>query len=306
MQQQLIKISELKNNTGQVEGLPKNPRFIKDHKYAKLKASLEADPEMMELREVIAYDNNGELVVICGNMRLRALKELGVKEVPVKILPTETPAEKLRAYTIKDNVGFGEDSWDDLANDWNPVELEEWGLELPDLFGDAQEVDAQEDDYESPDVDTIETDIVPGDLFEIGEHRLLCGDSTTTDTYDRLMQGEQADMCVTDPPYNVAYEGKTESKMTIQNDSMSASAFYQFLYDNATSWTQATDELRDLSRIARETLQDQGTSVEAMNFREIKTPAEWNKKSKAFIKGVYKKMTPATKKVFYKYFKQTF
>lgn len=240
MQQQLIKISELKNNTGQVEGLPKNPRFIKDHKYAKLKASLEADPEMMELREVIAYDNNGELVVICGNMRLRALKELGVKEVPVKVLPKETPAEKLRAYTIKDNVGFGEDSWDDLANDWNPVELEEWGLELPDLFGDAQEVDAQEDDYESPDVDTIETDIVPGDLFEIGEHRLLCGDSTTTDSYDRLMQGEQADMCVTDPPYNVAYEGKTADKMKIQNDSMSASAFYQFLYDFYTALTTCT------------------------------------------------------------------
>jgi len=84
------------------------------------------------------------------------------------------------------------------------------------------------------------------------------------------------------------------------------SGFMKKFPDKATSWTQATDELRDLSRIARETLQDQGTSVEDMNFREIKTPAEWNKKSKAFIKGVYKKMTPATKKVFYKYFKQTF
>ena len=240
MQQQLIKISLLKNNTGQVEGLPKNPRLIKDQKYAKLKASLEADPEMMELREVIAYDNDGELVVICGNMRLRALKELGVKEVPVKVLPKETPPEKLRAYTIKDNVGFGEDSWDDLANDWDAVELEEWGLELPDLFEDAQEVEAQEDDYESPDIDTVQTDIVPGDLFEIGEHRLLCGDSTTTDSYDRLMQGEQADMCVTDPPYNVSYEGKTEDKMKIQNDSMSASDFYQFLYDFYTALTTCT------------------------------------------------------------------
>lgn len=240
MQQQLIKISLLKNNTGQVEGLPKNPRLIKDQKYAKLKASLESDPEMMELREVIAYDNDGELVVICGNMRLRALKELGIKEVPVKVLPKETPAEKLRAYTIKDNVGFGEDSWDDLANDWDAVELEEWGLELPDLFEGAQEVEAKEDDYESPDIDTVQTDIVPGDLFEIGEHRLLCWDSTTTDSYDRLMQGEQADMCVTDPPYNVAYEGKTEDKMKIQNDSMSASDFYQFLYDFYTALTTCT------------------------------------------------------------------
>lgn len=75
---------------------------------------------------------------------------------------------------------------------------------------------------------------------------------------------------------------------------------------NATSWADATDEMRDLSRLARETLQEQGTNVAALDFRAIKTPAEWNKKSKAFISKVYKKMTPATKKVFYKYFKQTF
>ena len=131
MQQQLIKISLLKNNTGQVEGLPKNPRLIKDQKYAKLKASLEADPEMMELREVIAYDNDGELVVICGNMRLRALKELGVKEVPVKVLPKETPPEKLKAYTIKDNVPFGEHDWSDLANEWDSEQLSDWGVDFP-------------------------------------------------------------------------------------------------------------------------------------------------------------------------------
>ena len=103
MQTQLIKVSKLKNNNGQIEGLPKNPRILKDDKFIKLKKSLEDDPEMLELREVIAYDNNGELVVICGNMRLRALKELGIKEVPTKILPNETSVEKLKAYTIKDN-----------------------------------------------------------------------------------------------------------------------------------------------------------------------------------------------------------
>ena len=79
MQALSVKISSLKNNTGQIEGLPKNPRLIRDEKFAKLKKSLEDDPEMMQLREVIAYDNNGELVVICGNTRLRALKDLGVK-----------------------------------------------------------------------------------------------------------------------------------------------------------------------------------------------------------------------------------
>ena len=131
MQTQLVKIKDLKNNTGQVEGLPKNPRVLKDDKFIKLKKSLEDDPEMLELREVIAYDNNGELIVICGNMRLKALKELGIKEVPTKILPTETSVEKLKAYTIKDNVSFGDHDWEVLANEWDSEELEAWGLDIP-------------------------------------------------------------------------------------------------------------------------------------------------------------------------------
>ena len=131
MQTQLVKIRDLKNNSGQILGLPKNPRLLKDDKFIKLKKSLEDDPEMLELREVIAYDNNGELIVICGNMRLRALKELGIKEVPTKILPTETSVEKLKAYTIKDNISFGDHDWDILANEWNTEQLESWGLDLP-------------------------------------------------------------------------------------------------------------------------------------------------------------------------------
>ena len=131
MKTEIIKVSNLKNNSGQIEGLPKNPRILKDDKFIKLKKSLQDDPEMLQLREVIAYDNNGELVVICGNMRLRALKELGVKEVPTKILSKETSVDKLRAYTIKDNVAFGEHSWEDLANEWDTEKLEYWGLDLP-------------------------------------------------------------------------------------------------------------------------------------------------------------------------------
>lgn len=131
MQTQLVKIKDLKNNTGQIEGLPKNPRILKDDKFIKLKKSLEDDPEMLELREVIAYDNNGELIVICGNMRLKALKELGIKEVPTKILPTETTVEKLKAYTIKDNVSFGDHDFEMLANEWDVEQLEDWGLDIP-------------------------------------------------------------------------------------------------------------------------------------------------------------------------------
>ena len=152
MQTQLVKIKDLKNNTGQIEGLPKNPRILKDDKFIKLKKSLEDDPEMLELREVIAYDNNGELIVICGNMRLKALKELGIKEVPTKILPTETSVEKLKAYTIKDNVSFGDHDWEVLANEWNNEQLIEWGLDVPNWAQginensmDDEDVDIQEE-----------------------------------------------------------------------------------------------------------------------------------------------------------------
>ena len=137
MQTQLVKIKDLKNNIGQIDGLPKNPRILKDDKFIKLKKSLEDDPEMLELREVIAYDNNGELIVICGNMRLKALKELGIKEVPTKILPTETSVEKLKAYTIKDNVSFGDHDWEVLSNEWDAEQLEDWGLDMPSFATDV-------------------------------------------------------------------------------------------------------------------------------------------------------------------------
>lgn len=131
MTQKSIKISDLKNNTGQIKGLPKNPRILKDYKFEKLVKSIQDDPEMLDLRELIVYDNNGEMVVICGNMRLKAMKELKFKDAPCKVLPTGTDVEKLKAYTIKDNVAFGEHDFDILANEWDVEQLEEWGLDIP-------------------------------------------------------------------------------------------------------------------------------------------------------------------------------
>lgn len=116
-------------------------------------------------------------------------------------------------------------------------------LSLPDMDFDLMQdlfnpVTVEEDDFDVPE-GGLDTDIVEGDLFEIGDHRLLCGDSTQTDAYKKLMQGELADMVVTDPPYNVAYEGGTEEKLTIENDSMSNDDFYKFLYDFYTALTTA-------------------------------------------------------------------
>jgi len=203
MLSELVSASRLKSNSGQVPGLPKNPRLIKDDKFDKLKKSIQDDPEMLELREVIAYEFNGELVVIAGNMRLKACTELGIKQIPTKILPPTTPIEKLKAYTIKDNIGYGDHNWPDLQIEWDVQQLSEWGLDIPDAFKVVPE--AVEDDYEIP--DEIETDIVLGDLFEIGEYRLLCGDSTDSDQVAKLMNGNKADMVFTDPPYKIQTEG---------------------------------------------------------------------------------------------------
>jgi 16S rRNA G966 N2-methylase RsmD len=174
---------------------PNNPRVIKDEKFAKLVQSLKELPEMASVRPVVV---NSDMIVLGGNMRLKAMKEAGWKEVPVEIVDWDE--EKQRQFIIKDNVGFGEWDWEMLANEWDVEQLEEWGLDIP-AFDDLKELEAEEDDYEIP--DEITTDIVLGDLFEIGEHRLLCGDSTDSDAVARLMNGEKADMVFTDPPYGI-------------------------------------------------------------------------------------------------------
>lgn len=140
MQTKQIPLSKLHLNTGQIKDVPKNPRFIKDERFAALKKSIEDDPEMLNLRELVAYDNNGELVVILGNMRYRAMKELGYKDAPVKVLPPETEAKKLRAYIQKDNIAFGQNDWDLLGNEWDVAELEDFGLECDFLGGVEDEI----------------------------------------------------------------------------------------------------------------------------------------------------------------------
>lgn len=138
METKKIPLSKLHLNTGQIKDVPKNPRFIKDERFAALKKSIEDDPEMLSLRELVAYDNNGELVVILGNMRYRAMKELGYKDATVKVLPTETEAKKLRAYIQKDNIAFGQNDWDLLGNEWDIEELQDFGLEC-DFLTDNEE-----------------------------------------------------------------------------------------------------------------------------------------------------------------------
>lgn len=224
----MIKLSKIKSN-------PNNPRVIKDDKFKKLVKSIKDFPKMMELRPMVVNSDN---VVLGGNMRLKALKELGYKEVPKEWIKNadDLTEDEQRQFIIKDNVGFGEHDWEMLQAEWDLSELEDWGLDIPEW--EAEEVlEAEEDDFDTTPPEEPKT--VLGDLYEIGEHRLLCGDSTQTDTFEKLMDGELADMVVTDPPYNVAYEGKTKDALTIENDSMGNDDFYKFLYDFYSALTTA-------------------------------------------------------------------
>jgi site-specific DNA-methyltransferase (adenine-specific) len=137
-------------------------------------------------------------------MRLKACIEAGLTDVPVK-QAKELTEEQKKEFIVKDNVGYGEWDWDDLANNWNVEDLTEWGLDIPNF--DANVLEAEEDDFAVPNGGS-ETDIVLGDLFEIGEHRLLCGDSTDSDQVAKLMNGQKAELVFTDPPYGNGSSGK--------------------------------------------------------------------------------------------------
>jgi len=116
----IVKIGEIKPN-------PTNPRVIKDAKFKQLVQSIKDFPEMLKLRPIIV---NKDMVVLGGNMRLKACKESGLTEVPI-IIASELTEEQQRQFTIKDNVGYGEWDWDELANNWDTLDLKDWGLDIP-------------------------------------------------------------------------------------------------------------------------------------------------------------------------------
>lgn len=168
-------------------------------------------------------------------MRFKALKELKYKEVPdewVKRADSLTDEEKQR-FIIEDNVPFGEWDFDILANEWDAVQLAEWGLEIPDF---AVNKEVTEDDYEIP--DEIKTNIVLGDLFEIGQHRLLCGDSNNADDVNKLLGGGKPILMVTDPPYGVNYDPEWRKDSGIgTKDAVYATG--KVNNDDSHSWGQA-------------------------------------------------------------------
>ena len=210
--------------------LEDNPRTITRDNLERLAERIRKDPTFFENRPCLVNYTGGQYVCYGGFQRSHAAaKILKWKEVPCSV-ENDIPTELMRERAILDNTHDG---------DWNADVLANWEFDIPELrdmgvpefvFGEgsnalnSEKLEAQEDDYEIP--EEIKTDIVPGDLFEIGPHRLLCGDSTNADDVAKLMDGGKADMVFTDPPYGLDYSGgrtqvvKNKPYGKIENDDL--------------------------------------------------------------------------------------
>jgi DNA modification methylase len=223
MKTQKVKITKIKPN-------PDNPRVIEDSDFERLVQSIKDFPEMLEIRPIVV-DANG--IALGGNQRLKACKSAGLEEVPV-IYASDLTEEQQKKFIIRDNGRWGAWDYEALSLDFTPEELELSGVDvpLPEIeLPEAEEVEAPE---------KRQTDIVIGDLFEIGEHRLLCGDSTDSDQVAKLMNGEKAELLLTDPPYSSGgsqESGKTSGSIgargghTIKNDNLSTRGYRLLMQD---------------------------------------------------------------------------
>lgn len=174
-------------------------------------------------------------VIVNGHTRLKAAKYLGLKEVPT-IIADDLTREQIKAFRLADNKVGEIATWDEellnaeldeLADLDLDFDMTEFGFDLPDIEGEEVEVIEDEFEEELP----AEPISKLGDIYQLGRHRLMCGDSTNSLEVEKLMGNKKADLLITDPPYNVAYEGKGKEALTIKNDSKETNEFHSFLYE---------------------------------------------------------------------------
>lgn len=238
-----IPIELLDPNDGQIPGVPKNPRKWGRRELENLAASMRDTPELTEARGAIVYPFQGRFVVLGGNMRLAAAKaHLDWTELMCAVLPEGTSADRMREIVQKDNSSFGQFDYDILRKEWLDFgyDYKSWGLNF-DTKELKIEEEAKDDNF---DVDRAlegikKTRTKRGDIWQLGDHYLMCGDSTSAEDVDKLMDGTLADLSVTDPPYNVDYTGKTAEKLKIGLDKMSNGAFHDFLVAAFTRMNEA-------------------------------------------------------------------
>lgn len=186
-----VAIGLLEENKGQIEGLPANPRQWTRMDLDSLKKSIEETPELLEARGCIAVPHEGRFVVLGGNMRLSACRELGMKEIPCYVFPESTPAAKLKEIVIKDNGSFGAWDFDMLANEWSDLALSDFGVQIPEDWTEEtkeKEEKAKDDNFDEEKEDIPER-CKKCDLWKLGEHLLMCGDSTSLEDVKKLLGG---------------------------------------------------------------------------------------------------------------------
>lgn len=230
IQIQFVPIELLEYNNGQIPGVPENPRTREDTKQRNLEKSIEELPEMTIARAALCFPYNGRYVVIGGNRRLEAQRALKRKEVPIIALPEDTPVDKLRRMALLDNESTGQTDWVKLAKDWSKDEIRAWNIETPKgWFNEVPGKKAEEDNYIEPEI--LKPRVKRGEIWKLGEHRLMCGDSTNKEDVVNLMNGCKADMVFTDPPYNMNYGNIKHKKFKarkIENDNMDKASFIDF------------------------------------------------------------------------------
>lgn len=186
-----IRLTDLEQNKGQVEGLPSNPREWTRTDLDHLITSIKETPELLEARGLIVYPHEGKYIILGGNMRFSALREMNEVDAPCYVMPEDTSIEKLREIIIKDNGAFGSWDYDMLANEWDDLPLSDWGVPAWDTQN-LEEVSApkevQEDDFDE-EKDHIEVRCKKGDVWQLGDHRLMCGDSVSLEDVKKLMGG---------------------------------------------------------------------------------------------------------------------
>ena len=198
-----MKTEILKVNLSELKEYHSNPRQIKKDDFARLKKSIKEFPEMLEVREIVVDENNE---ILGGNQRYKALKANGETKATVKRITGWTEEQK-RQFVIRDNVQNGEWDTDILANEWSDEPLGDWGIDVvPEVEAEITEDDAPEVDYKTEPIAKL------GDIWQLGRHRLMCGDSTSEKDVARLMNGDKADMVFTDPPYGYQYQSNMRTK----------------------------------------------------------------------------------------------
>lgn len=267
-----LKLAELRLN-------PTNPREVVEEKYKQLIDSILVFPKMLELRPVVY---NARKEVLGGNMRLRALQDIAqmsLEDIKARLeclegYRSEPQAERVallelwqrwldspyapaasaegltdaeqQEFIIKDNVSFGKWDWEALANDWDEEQLGEWGLDVWQPEQEEETPETKEDEFDED--GAIEVRCKKGDIWQLGEHRLMCGDSTDSEDIYKLMNGEIADLAVTSPPYNAGclnIEGQERTKEKYRNldDSKTESEYFTFLRDNLKILIEVSDEV---------------------------------------------------------------